>query len=54
MFSNLIIFYGYITGESLGYNDDIEYWLEDQYNFYETNNIEFLEKEYRIFSCIIR
>jgi hypothetical protein len=46
------MFYGYIIGESLGYNDDIEYWLEEL-QFDDTDNFEIVEKEYGYFRVLL-
>lgn len=53
MLNSLIIFFGYIIGQSLGYDDNLEFWLESTYEFTELENINFFEKEYGYFRVLI-
>ena len=49
-FDNILWLY---NGESVGYDDDLEYWLDSEYDFYETDNITFFKKEYGYFRNLI-
>ena len=49
-FENVLWFF---NGQSLGYDDNIEQWLNYELDFWETDKINFYEKEYGYFRNLI-